>query len=79
MDETVDADNVIVIDDGKVVMSGKPKEIFVQVERLKGYGLDVPQVTEVAYELRKKGINIPADILTAEEMVKAICQLKSTT
>ena len=79
MDETVDADNVIVIDDGKVVMSGKPKEIFVQVEKLKGYGLDVPQVTEVAYELRKKGINIPADILTAEEMVKAICQLKSTT
>lgn len=78
MDETVDADKVIVIDDGKFVMSGTPKEVFVQVERLKGYGLDVPQVTEAAYELRKMGIDIPADILTAEEMVNAICQLKST-
>lgn len=78
MDETVDADKVIVIDDGKFVMSGTPKEVFVQVERLKGYGLDVPQVTEAAYELRKLGIDIPADILTAEEMVNAICQLKST-
>ena len=48
------------------------------MERLKGYGLDVPQVTEAAYELRKMGIDIPADILTAEEMVNAICQLKST-
>ena len=78
IDETVDADKVIVIDDGKFVMSGTPKEVFVQVERLKGYGLDVPQVTEAAYELRKMGIDIPADILTAEEMVNAICQLKST-
>ena len=78
MDETVDADKVIVIDDGKFVMSGTPKEVFVQVERLKAYGLDVPQVTEAAYELRKMGIDIPADILTAEEMVNAICQLKST-
>lgn len=78
MDETVDADKVIVIDDGKFVMSGTPKEVFVQVERLKGYGLDVPQVTEAAYELRKMGIDIPTDILTAEEMVNAICQLKST-
>jgi len=77
MDETVDADKVIVIDDGKFVMSGTPKEVFVQVERLKGYGLDVPQVTEAAYELRKMGIDIPADILTAEEMVNVICQLKS--
>jgi len=78
MNETVDADKVIVIDDGKFVMSGTPKEVFVQVDRLKGYGLDVPQVTETAYELRKMGIDIPADILTTEEMVNAICQLKSS-
>lgn len=78
MDETVNADKVIVIDNGNVVMQGTPKEIFVQVETLKKFGLDVPQVTEVAYNLRKRGIDIPADILTAEEMVGAICQLKST-
>lgn len=77
MDETVEADKVIVIDNGVVVMEGMPREIFVQVERLKSYGLDVPQVTEVAYNLRKRGINIPADILTPEEMVGAVCQLKS--
>ena len=78
MDEAVKADNVFVIDNGIVVMEGAPREIFVQVDRLKSYGLDVPQVTEVAYNLRKRGINIPADLLTPEEMVGAICQLKST-
>ncbi len=78
MDEAVLADKVFVIDDGVVVMEGTPKEIFSQVEKLKGYGLDVPQVTEVAYHLRQKGIDIPKDILTIEEMVGAICQLKST-
>ncbi|MEA5084438.1 MAG: energy-coupling factor transporter ATPase [Lachnospiraceae bacterium] len=78
MDEAVRADNVIVIDNGIVVMEGTPREIFVQVDRLKAFGLDVPQVTEVAYNLRKRGINIPADILTPEEMVGAICQLKLT-
>ncbi len=78
MDEAVQADRVYVIDDGRVVMEGVPKEIFSQVERLQGYGLDVPQVTEVAYLLRKEGIDLPADILTIEEMVGAICQYKST-
>jgi len=78
MDETVEADKVIVIDNGIVVMEGTPREIFVQVDKMKSYGLDVPQVTEVAYNLKKRGINIPADILTPEEMVGAICQLKST-
>ena len=77
MDEAVRADRVYVIDDGALVMQGKPKEIFSQVEKLQGYGLDVPQVTEVAYLLRKEGIDIPEDILTVEEMVGAICQLKS--
>ncbi len=79
MDEAVRGDRVYVIDDGEVVMEGKPKEIFSQVERLQHYGLDVPQVTEVAHFLRTEGINIPADILTVEEMVGALCQLKLTT
>lgn len=79
MDEAVRADKVFVIDDGDLVMQGIPKEIFSQVETLQKYGLDVPQVTEVAYLLRKEGVDLPADILTIEEMVGAICQLKSTT
>ncbi len=77
MDEAVLADEVYVIDDGKIVMNGKPKEVFSQVDRMKSYGLDVPQVTETAYNLRKMGIDIPGDILTVDEMVGAICQLKS--
>ncbi|MDD5944298.1 MAG: energy-coupling factor transporter ATPase [Clostridia bacterium] len=78
MDEAATADRVYVIDDGKLVMQGVPKQIFSQVEKMKSYGLDVPQVTETAYELRKMGIDIPEDILTVEEMVGAVCQLKST-
>ncbi len=77
MDEAVCGDRVYVIDDGHLVMQGHPKEIFAQVETLKGYGLDVPQVTETAYLLRKEGIDLPGDILTIEEMVGALCQLKS--
>ncbi len=77
MDEAVRGDRVYVIDDGHLVMQGHPKEIFAQVETLKGYGLDVPQVTETAYLLRKEGIDLPGDILTIEEMVGALCQLKS--
>lgn len=67
MDEAVRADKVFVIDDGDLVMQGTPKEIFSQVETLQKYGLDVPQVTEVAYLLRKEGVDLPADILTIEE------------
>ena len=77
MEEAVQSDRVIVMDGGKVVMDDIPKKIFSQVERLKGYGLDVPQVTEVAYNLRKKGIPIAEDILTIDEMVGALCLLKS--
>ena len=78
MDEAVSADKVYVIDDGKIVMQGVPREIFSQVEKMKSYGLDVPQVTETAYNLRKMGIDIPQDILTVDEMAGAICRLKST-
>lgn len=74
MEEIVDADRVIVLDKGKVVMEGEPRTIFKQVKRLKEIGLDVPQMTELAYELRGEGLKIPDDVLSIEEMVNALCQ-----
>lgn len=74
MDEVIHADKVIVMDDGNIVMQGTPREIFSRVDELKSYRLDVPQVTELAYELQKKGYNLPAGILTIEEFVSAIKQ-----
>ena len=76
MEEATSADRIIVMDDGKVVMEGKPKEVFSQVDRLKEYRLDVPQMTELAFELRKEGLALPEDILTIEEMVEALCRLR---
>ena len=76
MEEAVKADRVIVMDHGKVVLEGTPQAVFQQVEILKAYGLDVPPMTELAYRLRKDGIEVPADLLTTEEMVNALCQLK---
>lgn len=70
MDEAIQADHVIVMDDGKVVMEGTPKQVFSQVEELKAHGLDVPQVTELAYELQQEGLPLPDGILTVEEFVQ---------
>jgi len=78
MEEAIKADHVIVMDAGEISMEGTPKEIFSQVEKIKAIALDVPQVTEVAYNLNKLGIHLPKDILSIEEMVGAICQYKST-
>jgi len=75
MQEAVCADRVLVIEKGRIVMEGKPNEIFSQVEKLKQYGLDVPQVTELAYLLAKDNVPLPRDILTVEEMVDCLCQL----
>ncbi|NLV76495.1 MAG: energy-coupling factor transporter ATPase [Tissierellia bacterium] len=72
MDEAVEADRILVMEKGKIVMEGTPREVFSQVERVKKLGLDVPQVTELAYELKKEGINIDSNILTVEELVKAL-------
>ena len=72
MDEAVQADRIIVMAEGKIVMEGRPKEVFNQVERIQGLGLDVPQVTELAYELRKEGIPIPEGILEIEEMLNCL-------
>ena len=74
MEEVVHADKVIVMDQGKVVMQGTPKEIFSRVEELKSYRLDVPQVTLLAHELKKKGIPLSDGILTIEELVNELCQ-----
>lgn len=75
MEEVIYADKVIVMDDGKVVMEGTPREIFSQVETLKSYRLDVPQATLLAWELKKAGVPLPDGILTREELVDALCQL----
>ncbi len=75
MEEVVEADHVYVMDAGKVVMQGTPRSIFSQVERLKEYRLDVPQITLLAYELKKAGLGIPDGILTREELTEALKKL----
>lgn len=77
MEEVVDADKIFVMDHGKVVMEGSPKEIFSKVDELKSYRLDVPQVTILADELRKRGLDIPKGILRKEELVEAVERLTS--
>ncbi|ARC86944.1 energy-coupling factor transporter ATPase [Clostridium argentinense] len=76
MEEAVEADKIYVMDSGKIVIEGTPKEVFKEVETMKKLGLDVPQMTELAYELKKNGVDISEDILTIDEMVNALCQLK---
>jgi energy-coupling factor transport system ATP-binding protein len=76
MEEAVEADRIIVMDEGKVVIQGTPREVFSNVPKMKQIGLDVPQVTELAYELKQSGVNIRTDILTLSEMVNELCQLK---
>ena len=75
MEEVVRADRVYVMDNGRVVMQGTPRSIFSQVDTLKSYRLDVPQITLLAYELRNAGLNIPEGILTRQELVEALCRL----
>lgn len=75
MEEVIRANRVYVMDHGKVVMQGVPREIFSQVDTLKGYRLAVPQVTLLADELRKAGMKLPQGILTRQELVEALCQL----
>ncbi len=72
MDEAVEADRILVMEEGEIVMEGTPREIFSQVEKVKELGLDVPQVTELAFELNKEGFKVPVNILTVEELVDAL-------
>ena len=76
MEEVIDADRVYVMDHGRVVMDGTPREIFSRVEELKQYGMDVPQATMLAEELRKRGLDLPRGILHSEELVEHIMVLK---
>ena len=76
MEEAVEADRIIVMDEGKIIMEGSPRNIFSQVSKMKKIGLDVPQMTELAYELRNSGVDIKPDILTIDEMVSELCRLK---
>lgn len=70
MEEVINADRVIVMDDGRLVMDGTPREIFSRVAELKSYRLDVPQVTELAWELKQEGVDLPDGILTMDELMK---------
>ena len=69
MEEVIEADRIFVMDDGKLVMDGTPREIFSRVKELKEYRLDVPQVTELAYELKQAGLDLPDGILTMDELM----------
>ena len=75
MEEVIDADYVYVMDGGKLVMDGTPRQIFTQVEMLKSMRLDVPQVTELAYELKKAGLPIKDGIIRNEELVEELKRL----
>jgi energy-coupling factor transport system ATP-binding protein len=74
MEEVIDADAVFVMEEGRIVLQGTPKEVFSHVEELQKLRLDVPQVTLLAHELRKSGLPIPEGILTAEELAGALCR-----
>ena len=76
MEEVVDADQVFVMDDGRIVMHGTPRKIFSRVDELKKYRMDVPQVTMLADELIHRGVDLPKGILRREELVEALCRLR---
>ncbi|MBP3441981.1 MAG: energy-coupling factor transporter ATPase [Clostridia bacterium] len=75
MDEAVKADRVVVMDNGKIVLDGEPRNVFKNVEKLKALGLDVPQATELAYRLKKAGFPIADDILDEEECASAVLKV----
>ena len=76
MEEVVDADRVVVINDGTVAMSGIPQEIFREKQQLKSYGLELPLPAYIAEKLRLKGVDIPYTILTEQQLSEALCKLK---
>ena len=76
MEEVIHADKVIVMEQGKVIMQGTPREVFSHVEELKACRLEVPQATLVAHELKKAGVDLPDGILSNEELVEELAKLK---
>lgn len=79
MDEAAAADRVVVMESGRILLDGTPREVFSHVDKLRQVGLDVPQPTELCYELRKHGIPLPEGVLTAEECVAALSMLLEET
>ena len=79
MDEAVQADRVVVMDDGQIKLDDTPRNVFAKVDEIKALGLDVPQVTELAYELRKMGIEISDDVLTVDECFDEIIRILGET
>ena len=77
MSEAATADYVVVMDGGKIAMSGTPREVFSQVSKVRALGLDVPPMTDLAHMLRKDGLNVRGDVLTVDEMVEEVCRLSS--
>lgn len=77
MSEAATADYVLVMDEGKLAMSGTPREVFTKVDKMRKLGLDVPPMTDLAHMLREDGLNVRADVLTVEEMVEEVCRLSS--
>jgi len=73
MDEAVEGDRVVIMDEGQVKLEGSPREVFSKVDKIKKYGLDIPQVTELSEELRKEGINLSDNIIHIEELVNQLC------
>ena len=78
MSEAATADYVIVMDEGEIAMSGTPREVFTQVEKVRELGLDVPEMTDLAHMLREDGIDVRADVLTVDEMAEEVCRLSSS-
>ena len=76
MEEAAEADRVIVMHEGKVFLDGTPAEVFSQGQRIKEVNLDIPLAVEIGDRLRAKGVNVPADIISTEEMVDFICQYR---
>ena len=79
MGEAATADYVVVMDEGRVALTGTPREVFSQVERVRALGLDVPPMTDLAHMLREDGLDVAGDVLTVEEMVEEVCRLSSNT
>ncbi len=79
MEEVVDADRVFVMDHGKIVMQGTPKQIFSRVDELKEHRMDVPQITLLAHELRQEGLHLPEGILTREELLQELIRIRETS
>ena len=79
MAEAATADYVVVMDGGKIAMTGTPREVFTQVDKVRALGLDVPEMTDLANMLRRDGVDVRADVLTVDEMVEEVCRLSSNT